>query len=140
MHCRSKSRWRVVCLEKGCTNRFWERNKVLHRACVSRRKGMLAFYDRGCKYMISKDGERGGWNVSKWAKMHVMEFVLLVEQMVHWVEARCGGMGSQVDGMGVRVKINIPNRCGEKVIFLRLSWGMRNRGEDEWTDEGGWCQ
>ena len=49
--------------------------------------------------------------------MHVMEFVLLVEQMAHRVESKCGGMGSQVDGMGVRVKINIPNRCGEKVIF-----------------------
>ena len=32
----------------------------LHKACVSTRKGMPSFYDRGGKDRISKGGERAG--------------------------------------------------------------------------------
>ena len=60
MHCRSKSGWRVVCLEKGCTKRFWENKKVLQRACVSTRIGMSAFYERGGKNRSMKVGKEGG--------------------------------------------------------------------------------
>jgi hypothetical protein len=89
----------------------------LQEACVSLWKGIHTFYDEGDTGNLSKGEER----IVRKRKMEMSmeEFALIVILVVHGAKVKFRETEQVPHIMGVRVKGNVPNGLGEKLIHGR---------------------